>query len=36
MKEKEICPECRDGWMVKDGELFVCTHCGHEIPAGEV
>ena len=32
MEEKEICPECEDGWMVKDGEKYICSHCGHEIP----
>ena len=28
MKEKDICLECGDGWLVKRGSQLVCSHCG--------
>ncbi|MBA7693806.1 hypothetical protein ES703_102395 [subsurface metagenome] len=30
MPEKSICTKCGDGWMVKDGDKYVCSHCGEE------
>jgi len=30
MEEKSICPKCGDGWLVKDGDRLVCSHCGEE------
>lgn len=30
MEENEICPKCRDGWLKKEGDRLVCTHCGEE------
>ena len=32
MPEREICTKCEDGWMVKDGDRLVCSHCGAEEP----
>ncbi len=28
MEEKQICPKCADGWLKKEGDCLVCTHCG--------
>ena len=34
MEEKSICPKCADGWMVKDGDRLVSSHCGEEVEEG--
>lgn len=30
MKEGDICPKCKDGWLIKHSETLICSHCGAE------